>query len=618
MRKLQYAFKRNLLIAILSTGVIYFFLLNQLFDKFIKKTNIIRFENISKKNFSLIEGEIQKIMIPFQILDTFTPDLFVEKEYQKLLEPFFLSSNSLHSLVWVPKSSKREYLKLIGKNYKISNNKKKWYYPVKYIAPNYIEDSYPLIDLSENALIESLLTNTSSKMFILTKGQILGNFTTYKKESIYILMPVFSKQFGLPRSERLKGILLGEIDMKHLTKNLIFAWDNMIIQVYTLSNKLIFSSDPTVIERPKYPLFQEEKLTIGEENFKIIFASTQIFSDKNIKLMHSFFLVLNVLIPFISTSILYLIYMNPSKKMLELINSKTSGLDCDHKKFQTIIQEAQIATLDWDIKKNKVFLSKNAKLIFPINEKNKFNVDSLYDFIHQDYLKDFKDKMYEILAGLATSFNLDLKIQPKNHSEYWVHLRGEVYEQWPDKMPRKILFIAHDISSSKNLQNEILIDPLTKLYNRRYLNSLLKNTYYSSEREKDIFTLAMFDIDHFKNINDTYGHQAGDFILKEFSKYLKENIRPNDILARYGGEEFVVVFKMVDRFEAATIVERIKNNVQDMSFEYDSKKIRLTFSCGLADLSEIKKNNVYSEILKISDLRLYKAKNNGRNLVIEN
>ncbi len=145
------------------------------------------------------------------------------------------------------------------------------------------------------------------------------------------------------------------------------------------------------------------------------------------------------------------------------------------------------------------------------------------------------------------------------------------------------------------------IDPLTKAYNRNILESKIDSLFHIYDKK----TIAMLDIDYFKKINDTYGHQVGDEVLKYFAKHIKENIRKNDFLVRYGGEEFLVFMPNTSKEEAYIVLYKIKNTLQKI------KNIKFTFSAGIAD-----EGDTLAEMIKIADERLYKAKKEGRNKIV--
>lgn len=161
----------------------------------------------------------------------------------------------------------------------------------------------------------------------------------------------------------------------------------------------------------------------------------------------------------------------------------------------------------------------------------------------------------------------------------------------------------------KKLANE---DPLTGLLNRRSFFNELHKEIERSSRIGLTCTIALIDLDHFKNINDTYGHDFGDEVLTVFAQILRENSRQLDILCRYGGEEFLLLLPHTDLANSMIFLSRIKEEFADHPF---SNNIKPTFSGGAIN-TEIKGNKIdVDELLKEVDVLLYKAKNNGRNRI---
>ncbi len=157
-------------------------------------------------------------------------------------------------------------------------------------------------------------------------------------------------------------------------------------------------------------------------------------------------------------------------------------------------------------------------------------------------------------------------------------------------------------------------DGLTGLYNRRYFMEALEKEVSRAKRYKTCLVLCMMDLDHFKKINDTLGHQAGDMVLSEFGKILKETIRQSDLLCRYGGEEFAVILPDTDIKKAVSACERFREMLAELIFEFNSSQFKITVSIGVASLSKSKVKS-FDELVRMADQALYQAKKRGRNRV---
>lgn len=155
-----------------------------------------------------------------------------------------------------------------------------------------------------------------------------------------------------------------------------------------------------------------------------------------------------------------------------------------------------------------------------------------------------------------------------------------------------------------------MIDSLTGTYNRRYMETCLKKEIMRCERYKKNASVCIIDIDNFKKINDTYGHQVGDDVLAKFALQIKKTIREEDVLCRYGGEEFLVLLPETCVVGAKNLAKRIQNSVFKDSL---LKHYKITFSAGIA--SYPKNGKTIDELISIADTFLYKAKAEGKNRV---
>ena len=165
----------------------------------------------------------------------------------------------------------------------------------------------------------------------------------------------------------------------------------------------------------------------------------------------------------------------------------------------------------------------------------------------------------------------------------------------------------------KKAQLDMMIDPLTKIYNRRAFDVRMKDQIGRFERYGEPFSILIFDIDFFKKVNDTLGHTAGDIVLKTIASLAKETIRTVDFLARYGGEEFVVIGDKVKQKEAFKIAEKIRTTIDSHEFVFQKRDVPVTVSIGVAHFT---KNDSADKIIKKADKALYRAKNSGRNKTI--
>lgn len=155
-------------------------------------------------------------------------------------------------------------------------------------------------------------------------------------------------------------------------------------------------------------------------------------------------------------------------------------------------------------------------------------------------------------------------------------------------------------------------DFLTALYNRRYLIDYGRYAFENAKRGTLQIAVVMMDIDFFKNVNDTYGHLAGDFVLTEFARIVQNSLRQVDIVTRYGGEEFCMLLTVRKPEDATLVINRLRVKTEKHAFVFEGKKISITISAGIC--TTLGEN--LSDMIKVSDDMLYEAKKAGRNAVI--
>lgn len=172
------------------------------------------------------------------------------------------------------------------------------------------------------------------------------------------------------------------------------------------------------------------------------------------------------------------------------------------------------------------------------------------------------------------------------------------------------------IARQKNiarLTNAASMDPLTGCYNRREFDVQINRHSASAIRHNSALSLFIFDIDHFKRVNDSYGHQAGDQVLQQVVSVVQANIRTGDVLARYGGEEFVVILPETSLTEAVELADRLRKRISRELIKTRSGVIAVTASFGVAELSG---SSALSRLVQDADEMLYRAKETGRNRVM--
>jgi diguanylate cyclase (GGDEF)-like protein len=185
------------------------------------------------------------------------------------------------------------------------------------------------------------------------------------------------------------------------------------------------------------------------------------------------------------------------------------------------------------------------------------------------------------------------------------------------KVGRTILkFIVGDdveVEYHEEIYRLMTTDGLTQLHNKRYFDEMLDREVARAKRYKRGFSLLVFDIDHFKRVNDQFGHLAGDAILRQLGAVLLGRLRVNDVLARIGGEEFALITPEVGLDGAKELAGKIRRLISDTRFDFEGRRVEITVSVGVAEWQTHYEDP--SDLLKAADDKMYEAKRNGRNQV---
>lgn len=206
-------------------------------------------------------------------------------------------------------------------------------------------------------------------------------------------------------------------------------------------------------------------------------------------------------------------------------------------------------------------------------------------------------------------FNKEMDITASNGRTFCVECTvSPVVQKDGDVNEHTIIFV--DITEKKEIEKRTTIDHLTKLYNRLGADKILEREFSFAQRYKTSFSVAMVDIDFFKKINDTYGHQAGDSVLIQIAKILQQMTRQTDSPTRFGGEEFLIILPQTNENGAYMLAQNLRKKIENFNFLV---KENITASFGVASFCD---NDTIQTIIKRADEALYEAKNSGRNKVL--
>ena len=193
---------------------------------------------------------------------------------------------------------------------------------------------------------------------------------------------------------------------------------------------------------------------------------------------------------------------------------------------------------------------------------------------------------------------------------------GTAFNDYDIKQILNIASLASMAINNAALLERSSTDMMTRLKLKYYFFNQLTDRLDLANAQGLPMGVIMFDIDHFKTFNDTYGHACGDYVLITVAKIIKNSIRAQDMASRYGGEEFTVMLPNTLKDDALQVAERIRSNIENMDFEYEGKKVKVTISGGVS-VFDIEENCVLNakEFVEQADKALYVSKNTGRNRI---
>jgi two-component system cell cycle response regulator len=191
---------------------------------------------------------------------------------------------------------------------------------------------------------------------------------------------------------------------------------------------------------------------------------------------------------------------------------------------------------------------------------------------------------------------------------------GDRVQVGPTVVVRFGLIDEAEESLARQLYESSTRDSLTRAFNRKYLTERLTAEVAYAQRHKGRLAVVLFDLDHFKRANDSYGHLAGDVVLRVVSSQVQRLIRTEDVFARYGGEEFVVLVRGIEHANVTRFAERLRKSIERLVIPWETRTLKVTVSLGVASLSECEPQTP-DGVLRVADERLYRAKSQGRNRV---
>jgi diguanylate cyclase (GGDEF)-like protein/PAS domain S-box-containing protein len=301
------------------------------------------------------------------------------------------------------------------------------------------------------------------------------------------------------------------------------------------------------------------------------------------------------------------------------IQRQSQALIESEERFQLVSYATSDIVWDWDLVTDKVWWNQNIRrLLGSKTEVLGTTVEWWESLIHPEDREKFDASIRGAIASSEKFWSGEYRL--RNHKGEYINIFDRAYILYGEKRkPLRMVGGVMDITERKRVEEALrelsVRDPLTGLFNRRYLEETLNRELWRAARSQRTVGVIMIDIDHFKRFNDAYGHATGDTLLREVGGFLNKNIRGSDIVCRYGGEEFTIILPDATLEITQRRAEFLRHNAKQLKVQYEGEVLEaLTISLGVAGFPT--HGITGPEILAAADAALYEAKEQGRDQVV--
>ena len=287
--------------------------------------------------------------------------------------------------------------------------------------------------------------------------------------------------------------------------------------------------------------------------------------------------------------------------------------------MQFVLNEASDGIWDWDLATNDVFYAPQLKRMLGYGPYEvQHTLFTWKDSLHPEDAEHILAETEEYVSGKQDIYDIEYRLRTRNGDYIWVHDRGYVCARDDNGRALRVVGMVHNIDEYKKLEVRLrelaTIDELTGLLNRRAGYAVFEQQLQLAIRQRTVLTIALLDLDTFKNINDQFGHQVGDRALRLASDTFRSRLRASDTLMRWGGEEFLLLMPDTSLAAGLSVCEELRQQLENASLKASGRRIPLTVSAGLAACPEHGKS--IKNLVQSADKALYRAKSLGRNRII--
>lgn len=308
-------------------------------------------------------------------------------------------------------------------------------------------------------------------------------------------------------------------------------------------------------------------------------------------------------------------------RAIALATEMTQELRESEERWKYALEGAGDGVWDWDLQHDRLCYSEHLRsLIGFANDAEACSIHDDYQRIHPEDLARVQARLEACLNGKTPAYTCEYRVQGLDGDWQWILARGKVVAHDAEGQPLRMIGTKSDISERKRMEEELrqlsITDTLTGLPNRRHFLNRLEEELARVHRLDDLqVAVMMVDIDHFKRINDQFGHATGDAVLCHFSTLLRDDLRKIDSVGRMGGEEFALLLPGANASAAMVFAERLRSKTAQTPFIHAGQAIPISVSIGVTII--VREDNSANDPLARADKALYQAKDEGRNRVAQ-
>ncbi len=294
----------------------------------------------------------------------------------------------------------------------------------------------------------------------------------------------------------------------------------------------------------------------------------------------------------------------------------TRALRESEERWKLALEAAGDGVWDWNVQLDTVVFSERYKQMVGYTDQDiAANEEAWRGRIHPDDRAQVDEDIKAYLDGRTAAYHNEHRVICRDGSIKWVLARGAIVGRTQDGKPLRMIGTHADITERKNMEERMRhmahYDPLTELPNRALITDRLQQAVAKSRRDKTHMAVMFLDLDKFKPVNDTLGHEVGDLLLKQVAKRLQGCVRASDTVARIGGDEFIVLLNTIDQRQDAAIVAEKMLHALGQPFEVAGHSVEISCSIGVSVYPEQGEDEKL--LLINADIAMYHAKKNGRN-----